>query len=432
MKILFEHADILLTEEDGFSEIKNGFLGVNGSKISYIGKDRPRAKYDLVRDFSGKLLMPGLINTHCHAAMVMLRGLGSDLPLHEWLFEKMMPVEDRFKPASIRTATELALLEMIASGTVSFSDMYFFCDTTAKVCLKAGIKANIARPIQCFDPNETYEASTRAKEAAELFEKYNGAGRGRILIDDSIHAEYTCKEAFVRKHVEAAKARGTRMHIHLSETKKEHAGCILKYGKTPARWFADLGAFDIPAFAAHCVWVSDEDIALLAEKGVSAVHNPSSNMKLGSGFMPIDKMLSAGINVTLGTDGAASNNNLNLFEEMHIASIIHKGYMLDSTKVKCSQALRMATINGAKLQGRTDTGALKVGNCADIIAIDMDKPHLIPNNDTVGLLCYSAQGSDVYMNMVDGKIIYENGEYLTMDRDRIMHDAKATAKKLMK
>lgn len=431
MSILFEHADILLTEENGFSDIKDGYLAVEGSKISYIGKTRLEGKFDEVRDFSRKLLMPGLINTHCHAAMVMMRGLGSDLPLHEWLFDHMMPVEDRFTPETMKAASELALLEMIATGTTSFSDMYFVNRSTIDPCLQAGIKANIARPVQCFDPSETYDKSVRAREAAELFEEYNGAGDGRILIDDSIHAEYTCTEEIARAHSEAALKRGTRMHVHLSETRKEHEECIQKYGKTPARWFADLGAFDVPAFAAHCVWVSDEDIALMAEKGVSAVHNPSSNMKLGSGFAPIEKMLKAGINVTLGTDGAASNNNLNMFEELHIASIIHKGYMLDSTAVKCTQTLRMATLNGAKLQGRPDTGALKVGNCADIIAVDLDRPHLFPNNDTVGLVCYSAQGSDVCMNMVDGKIIYENGEYLTLDRDRIMADAAAAAKEMI-
>ncbi len=431
MSILFEHADILLTEENGFSEIKNGYLGVNGAKIDYIGKDRPVKEYAEMRDFSNKLLMPGLINTHCHAAMVMMRGLGSDLPLQEWLFDHMMPVEDRFTAETMKTASELALLEMIATGTTSFSDMYFINRSTIEPCLQAGIKANIARPIQCFDPEETYENSSRAAEAAELFAEYNGAGNGLILIDDSIHAEYTCTESIARAHSEAAKGRGTRMHIHLSETRKEHEECIQKYGKTPAKWFADLGAFDLSAFAAHCVWVSDEDIALMAEKGVSAVHNPSSNMKLGSGFAPIEKMLKAGINVTLGTDGAASNNNLNMFEELHIASIIHKGFMLDSTAIKCSQTLRMATINGAKLQGRPDTGALKIGSCADIIAIDLDKPHLYPNSDTVGLICYSAQGSDVCMNMVNGKIIYENGEYLTLDRERIMNDVKAAAKEMI-
>ncbi len=428
MKILFEHADILITEGNGFSELKNAYLAVEGKKITYIGTERPEGHYDEVKDYSSKLLMPGLINTHCHAAMVMLRGLGSDLPLQEWLFEKMMPVEDRFDAKTIKAATYLALLEMISTGTVSFSDMYFFCPATAEACIEAGIKANICRPLQSFDPADKYETLYRKLEADELFRDYNGAEDGRILIDDSIHAEYTCREDFVRQHALTAKARGTRMHIHLSETKKEHDECIQKFGKTPARWFADLGTFDIPAFAAHCVWITDEDIALLAEKGVSVVHNPSSNMKLGSGFAPIVKMQKAGINITLGTDGAASNNNLNMFEELHIASIIHKGYMLDSTVTKCSETLRMATINGAKLQGRPNTGALKVGNAADIIAIDLDKPHLFPNNDTVGLICYSAQGSDVCMNMVDGKILYENGEFLTLDREKIMHDAREAQK----
>ena len=430
MKILFEHADILLTEDNGFSEIKDGYLGVDGTKIAYIGKDKPQDSYDVVKDFSNKLLMPGLINTHCHAAMTMLRGLGSDLPLHEWLFDKMMPVEDRFTAESIRAASELALLEMISTGTTSFCDMYFINEATILPCLEAGIKANICRPMQSFDPADVYESMTRKLEADALFNEFNGAGGGRILIDDSIHAEYTCSEAIVRAHAMTAQERGTRMHIHLSETKRETDDCIEKYGKTPARWFVDLGVFDVPAYAAHCVWVNDDDIALMAEKGVSVMHNPSSNMKLGSGFMPIVKMQQAGINVALGTDGAASNNNLNMFEELHLASIIHKGYLLDSTVTKCTDTLRMATLNGAKLQGRPDTGALKVGYAADIIAIDLDKPHLFPNNDTVGLICYSAQGSDVCMTMVDGKILYENGKFLTMDREKVMANARAAQKML--
>ena len=431
MKILFEHANILITEENGFSELKDACLGVNGKFIDYIGTDKPDEEYDEVRNFDNKLLMPGLVNSHTHAAMVMLRGLGSDLPLQEWLFEKMMPVEDRFTAPTIRAASELALLEMISTGTTSFSDMYFINEATVLPCIEAGIKANIARPMQSFDPNDVYESMQRKLEADALNKNFNGAGEGRILIDDSIHAEYTCRPAIVKAHCLAAKERGTRMHIHLSETKKEHEECIQKYGKTPAQWFADLGAFDMPAFAAHCVWISDEDIALLAEKGVSVVHNPSSNMKLGSGFAPITKFQDAGINITLGTDGAASNNNLNMFEELHIASIIHNGYHLDPTIVKCSDTLRMATLNGAKLQGRPDTGALKVGNRADIIAIDLDKPHLYPNNDTIALLCYSVQGSDVCMTMVDGKILYENGEFLTMNREKVMYNAHAAAKELL-
>ena len=194
------------------------------------------------------------------------------------------------------------------------------------------------------------------------------------------------------------------MHIHLSETKKEHQECIDKYGKTPARWFADLGVFDIRTMAAHCVWVTEDDMRLLLEKGVGVVHNPTSNMKLGSGFAPIQKMRNMGIKVAIGTDGAASNNNLNMFEEMHLASVIHNGYTGDPTIMKPEEVLKMATVNGARLQGREDTGELRPGMCADIVAIDLNRPHLFPVLDPLALLCYSVQGSDVYMTMVDGQI----------------------------
>ena len=220
------------------------------------------------------------------------------------------------------------------------------------------------------------------------------------------------------------------MHIHLSETRKEHQECIYKYGKTPARWFYDLGAFDSRAFAAHCVWVTEEDMELLREKDVCVVHNPTSNMKLGSGFAPIQRMLDKGITVGLGTDGAASNNNLNLLEELHLASVLHNGYSGDPTIMKPADVLRMATVSGAKIQGRSDTGELKVGKKADIAAIDLDAPHLKPNLDPLALVCYSAQGADVYMTMCDGRILYENGEFLTLDKERIYADVDSAVKLL--
>jgi 5-methylthioadenosine/S-adenosylhomocysteine deaminase len=205
---------------------------------------------------------------------------------------------------------------------------------------------------------------------------------------------------------------------------------VEKYGKTPARWFYDLGTFDSPTFAAHCVWVTEEDMALMLEKGVSPVHNPTSNMKLGSGFAPVQRMLDLGLNVALGTDGAASNNNLNMLEELHLAAVLHNGYHRDPTILKPAQLLAMATRNGARLQGREDTGELAVGKKADIIALDLTKPHLYPNLDPLALTVYSAQGGDVAMTMVDGKVLYENGEFLTLDRERILHDAKAAVKRL--
>ena len=430
MKLLLKNCDILAADGGGYRWLKNAYLGIDGSVIDYIGESRPTAPYDREKDMSGRLLAPGLINCHGHTAMTLLRGVGSDLPLQEWLFEKMMPIEDKFTARDIQVGNALALLEMISTGTTSYSDMYFHADTAVENAVAAGIKANLCRPNQCFNPEETYAQNTRAQESIQLFKDCNGMADGRVLIDFSIHAEYTNFPHIVEAYSADCKALGGRMHIHLSETKKEHDECVAKYGKTPARWFNDLGTFDSPTFAAHCVWVTEEDMALMKEKGVSPVHNPTSNMKLGSGFAPIPRMLELGLNVALGTDGAASNNNLNMMEEMHLAAVLHNGFTHDPTLMKPAQVLNMATRNGARLQGRGDTGSLEVGKKADIIAIDLTRPHLFPNVDPLALMTYSAQGSDVVMTMVDGRILYENGEFLTLDADRILHAAKTCVERL--
>ena len=428
MKLLLKHCDILAGED--FRCLKDAYLGIDGDTIDYIGTERPQAAYDLEKDMSDRLLLPGLVNCHGHSPMVLLRGVGSDLPLQEWLFDKMMPIEDRLTAEDIKAGNNLALLEMIASGTTSYSDMYFEPQTAVENAIVCGIKANLSRPVQCFDKDERYEDNFRVKQSLQLFQDFHGAGQGRIRIDFAIHAEYTCFEHIVRPYSAACKELGGRMQVHLSETQREHDECLAKYGKTPARWFYDLGTFDSPTSAAHCVAVTEEDMALMLEKGVSPIHNPTSNMKLGSGYAPIQRMLDLGLNVTLGTDGAASNNNLNLMEELHLAAVLHNGYHRDPTILKPAQLLAMATRHGAKLQGREDTGELAVGKKADIIALDLTKPHMVPNFDPMALAVYSAQGSDVVMTMVDGKILYENGEFLTLDADKILYEANAAARRL--
>ena len=430
MNMLLKHCDILAADGDGYRWLKNAYLGIEGSVIDYLSEEPPEKTYDREKEMAGRLLIPGLINCHGHTAMTLLRGVGSDLPLQEWLFDKMMPIEDRLTAEDIRTGNALALLEMISTGTTSYSDMYFRAETAVENAVAAGIKANLCRPNQCFDPNETYDRNTRAQESIRLFRDCDGMAEGRVRIDFSIHAEYTNFPHIVEAYSADCKALGGRMHIHLSETRKEHEECVEKYGKTPARWFYDLGTFDSPTFAAHCVWVTEEDLALMKEKGVSPVHNPTSNMKLGSGFAPIPRMLELGLNVALGTDGAASNNNLNLMEEMHLAAVLHNGFTRDPTLMKPAQVLNMATRNGARVQGRTDTGSLEVGKKADIVAIDLDRPHLCPNIDPLALVVYSAQGADVVMTMVDGRILYENGEFLTLDADRILYEARACVERL--
>lgn len=431
MRLLLKRCAILASENGGYRYIPEGFLGVDGDTIDYIGAEKPQAPYDQEKDMADRLLLPGLINCHGHSPMVLLRGVGSDLSLQEWLFGKIMPIEDKLTAEDIKTGNQLALLEILSTGTTSYSDMYFEPQTAVENALACGIKANISRPVQCFNKDETYAENFRAKESIQLFKDYHGAGDGRVRIDFAVHAEYTCFEHIVGPYSADCKSLGGRMHIHLSETKKEHDECVEKYGKTPARWFYDLGTFDNPTAAAHCVWVTEEDMALMLEKGVSPVHNPTSNMKLGSGFAPIQRMLDLGLNVTLGTDGAASNNNLNMLEELHLAGVLHNGCHRDPTILKPAELLAMATRNGAKLQGREDTGELAVGKKADVIALDLTKPHMVPNLDPLALTAYSAQGGDVVLTMVDGKILYENGEFLTLDADRILHEAKAAVKRLL-
>ena len=431
MKRLLKGGDILAWENDAFVCLKHGYLGVDGDVIDYLGAEPPQGAYDEVKDLTGKLLLPGLVNGHTHTGMSLLRGLGSDLPLKQWLFDTVFPVEDRLTDEDLRIGMELSLLEMIASGTTAFTDMYMAPGYTAKSVLASGMKANLCRPMQSFDPDEEPMTCRRMKEMLALHDEWNGAGNGRIKVDFAVHAEYTCTERMVRAAAEEARKRGAGMHIHLSETAAEQEACLAKYGMTPARWFDKLGAFDVRAYAAHGVWLTAEDRALLKERGVTVVHCPESNLKLGSGVADVPAMAAEGLNVALGTDGAASNNNLNIFEEMHLCALLHKGVQHDPTVLPQSEVLKMATLNGSRLQGRTDTGVLEAGRKADIIAVDMDRPHLTPCIDPLSNLLYAAQAADVVMTMVDGQILYENGDFLTLDRDRILFEARRAARRLL-
>lgn len=429
--ILFKNAGILATKNIEFEFIENGYLAVDGERIDYIGKEEPKKKYDEEKDCSGLILTPGFVNCHGHSAMTLLRGVGSDLPLQDWL-HVMWPIEDRMNEEDLRCGMDLSIMEMLASGTTSFTDMYLMPWAVADTIGKSGIKANFSRVMQAFQEmdDSDYDSYYRVKETEDLVSAFHNSYSERLKVDYAIHAEYTCKPLVVRRYSEDCLKKGLKMQIHLSETKKEHVECIEKYGKTPTEWFNDLGCFENPTLAAHCVWVEESDMDILKEKGVTVVHNPTSNLKLGSGFAPIPKMIEKGINVALGTDGAASNNNLNFMEEIHLASIIHNGRLGDPTVMDPETVLKMATINGAMAQGREDTGSLEVGKKADIVAFDVNKPHLTPNLNPEALLVYSAQGSDVCMTMVDGNILYENGEFKTIDRERVYSEVKKSIARL--
>lgn len=421
MKILFKNADVLQRDRGNYTAKKNAYLATDGNIISHIGSTHPQGVFDREIDMQGKLLIPGLYNCHTHAAMVALRGAGSGLPLDRWLREEIFPREKRVDAQTVLAASRLAIAEMIACGTVSFTDMYFYPEETARAVEESGIKANLTKHLQGTTPENKAE---QINASLAFYDAYHGACGGRIRADFGVHACYTCDFDTVREYAALCEEKGAGMHIHLSETKKELNDCLSQHGKTPVQWFRDAGVFRSPTAAAHCVALADGDAQILRDCGVSVVHNPTSNMKLGSGFADVTTLSRRGVNIALGTDGAASNNNLNIFEEMHLSAVIHNGFAEDPTRMQPQTVLDMATVNGARAQGREDCGELRVGFRADIAAIDMDRPHLIPAEDPASLLIYSAQGADVCMTMADGKILYENGEYKTLDVEKVMRDAR--------
>ncbi len=421
MKQIFKNA--ILLPEYGFDRRPVSVV-VDGAFITEITEAPIDTAGADVIDCQNNLLIPAFYNAHCHAAMSIFRGYGEDLPLQRWLDERILPAEDRLSYESARIASGLSIAEMIKNGIVSFSDMYMFEDATAEEVLAAGCKANLSRAVVSFDPDIDMKNDGRLAEALALAEKYHNAGDGRVKIDLSLHAEYTNVPKACAYVATVAKERALRMHVHLSETEKEHKDCIRRHGKTPAAFFYELGVFDVPTTAAHCVYVTDEDISILAEKGVSAIHNPVSNLKLGSGVMPLRKLLDSGVNVALGSDGVASNNRMDILREMQVAAILHKGIERDPAIIKSADMLSLACRNGAISQGREDCGKILPGYRADMILIDLSSLHNIPCYEYANLLCYSAEAADVKMTVADGRILYRNGAYTLIDEERLRYEAK--------
>lgn len=420
MKILFEKTTVM-----GHGEC---YVSVDGERISYIGQDRPSEEFDRIIDTRDKLICPGLYNCHTHSAMQFLRGYGEDLPLDRWLNKKIFPAEDRLTKEIVYKSSMLAIAEMIRNGICSFSDMYYFCDQTAEAVGKTGMKANICRSIVSFDPNMDPKEDSRFKESKELYDNYHNSFGGRLKVDFSLHAEYTNVEPMVRFCADYVRGMDTSFQIHLSETENEHKGCIEKYNMTPTAFFERNGILDTPTTFAHCVWVSDEDMDILKKHNATVVHNPASNLKLGSGVMPLSKMLKKGINVALGTDSSASNNTLDILKELYLAAILQKGIDRDPASIKAEEYVKLATVNGAKCQNRPDSGSIEVGNKADIIMLDVDSVNNIPIFSPVYTLVYSANSSNVCFNMVDGQILYENGEYTTLDEEKVKYEMKELKK----
>jgi len=411
------------------------YIGVKDGKIAYVGAgcpagqcggippvppDTPQAEQ--VIDGKNKLLLPGIVNAHTHIPMTAFRGWGDGHDLQTWLFDYIFPYEDKMDGKCAAICAQLGLAEAIATGTVAIMDMYSLYNAVAPAVADSGINANLSRGCTTLGNDYDFNNSISIKETKELVRDWHGYDNGRIMVDASIHAEYTSDEQLWRPIAEYAARNKLGMHVHISETRREHEECKRRHGKTPIELFSEMGVFNTRTVAAHCVWVEYSDMVIMSKLGVSAIHNPVSNLKLASGVAKVPDMLKAGVNVALGTDGVSSNDNMDMFEEIKLASILHKGVSLEPTIIRTLDVLDMATVSGAKALGRADTGAITVGRWADLIVLDIDKPHFYPRHDIAALVTYAASGSDVCLNMVRGKVLYKNGEHMTIDIEKAKYE----------
>lgn len=429
-KTIINHV-ILLPMQGETDVIYDASLHVQGDKIVYAGPKAlaPAAQAgDEVINGGGRIAMPGFVNTHAHNAMVLFRGAADDLPLQRWLNEKIFPMEDQLDDNAAYWGNILGIAEMIRCGTACYNDMYFFTEQEIRAVEQTGIRSVLTRSTVCQElEQETIEQKLQVYDALMA---YQGAADGRIRVTVSPHAEYTCSAAYLRACGQKAQKLGVPLHIHVSETAAEHDACIERHGKTPMALLESLGVLKGEVYAAHCVYTGQADHEIMKEHGVVALHCPDSNLKLASGIAPIAQMMQRGVTVTLGTDGAASNNNLNMMEEMQRFVLLQKGITQDATSVSAKQALHIATTAGARAM-HTGGGVLKEGYKADIVLVDTHVPHMQPMHNALNNLVYAAQGSDVWMNMVDGKILYQNGEYKTLDIEKVIAETNKAAEKWM-
>lgn len=425
-----QHADLviqngtILTMDAKNTVLENGFLGVRDDTISHIETGKPDSiKAVKVIDAKGGLILPGLVNAHTHAAMSLFRGLADDLPLMEWLNHYIFPAESKMDAEFVYTGTLLALAEMIMSGTTTFCDMYLFEDEVAKAAQKAGVRCLVGEVLYDF-PSPNYGPVKNGMEYTEsLIQKWRDDPIVSIAVEP--HSLFTCSPELLGTCNDLSLKHDVPLIIHVGETLHEVAEIKKKYAKTPVEHLQSLGLLGPHLIADHCVHLEPSDIENIAEYNVNVVHNPESNMKLASGIAPISELLRHEITVGLGTDGCASNNNLDLFSEMDMTAKLHKVHTMDPTVMDALSVLRMATVEGAKALGFGETtGSFEIGKKADIIVIDTHQPHLIPMYNAASVLVYAASGKDVRHSVINGKLVMEDRRLLTLDLDEIIACSK--------
>lgn len=427
--LLIKNVDIVTLNVAG-EVLRSADIAVRDGTIVAVGKAPADFTPDETIDGTDLVAAPGLWNAHTHAAMTFERSFGDDLPLDRWFNEKIWVAEGALTPDDVTWGAWLAVAEMIRSGTVGFADHYFYMDRVADVVEKSGMKALLAWCVFGLPS----DVGADLGGAIEFSRSFQGRGRGRIKTALGPHAPYTCPPDFLRKVGEAARREGLGVHIHLAESEEQAEASRAKHGLTPPAHLDSLGLFDVPGpkIAAHCIALSEDDITILASRGVSAVQCPGCHMKLGMGVTPVPKLLARGVNVALGTDGPASNNNLDMLEEAQLAGLLQKIHLRDAEALPGDRVLRMASRAGAVAMGFDASGELREGASADIILFDFHRPHLRPRHSIVGNLIYSARSADIRHSIIDGQVVMKNFELLTVDEDRVLWEAERRAFDMIK
>lgn len=425
--------DITLVDEN--MEVREHmYMGTVGDTIAYLSNAEPKdaERYGEVYPHSrGKLFIPGFVNAHSHSGMYILRGYAENMSLMDWLNTLIFPFEAKLRPEDVYCSTLMSVAEMLRFGITSTTEMYMPGDALCSAFIKGGVRANVSNHFVCFGP-ESYFDLDASRDNADMFSRYNNYDNGRIKTEYCLHSEYTTTARVVSDVAALAKSEDAGIHIHISETAGEVAQCRERHnGVSPVRYLEDCGVFETSVNAAHCVHVDNDDIAIMARHNVNVATCPKSNLKLASGVCPAVKLLNAGVNVAIGTDSVSSNNNLNMLEEIKFFALLHKGTTGDPTVITPAQALYAATRAGAIAQRRPDCGMLKEGFKADIVAIDTDKPYMRPVYSPLNNLIYSATGSDVYMTMAGGKILYEDGVYTNLDTEKLISEVKESSKRIL-
>ncbi len=418
---------IVMTMDADNRILANGSVTVNGDTIAAIAPAAPGGQAARqVIDAGGGIIMPGLVNTHTHAAMTLFRGLADDLPLMDWLNDHIFPAEALLDPDRVHAGTLLGCAEMILSGTTCFCDMYLFTESVARAAKTAGLRAVVGEVLYDF-PSPSYgPIADGFTYTRRLIETWRDDPLIRIAVEP--HSPYLCSPDLLSDAADMARQNSVRMVTHLSETRQEVDRIQSAYGATPVQHLANLGVLGSHLLACHCVVLSQPDMALLARHNVNVSHNPESNMKLAAGVAPVADLIALGVCTGLGTDGCSSNNNLDLLAEMDTAAKLHKASCLDPTVMDAATVLRMATIDGARALGLDHlTGSLEVGKKADIIVIDTRKPHLTPMYHPASHLVYAVGGSDVSASVVNGRVLMKDRRLLHLDVERVMADARQIA-----